>query len=96
LPLLYQEVLNHPSTSDEFRRFIEAKLIQYKQQYFYAMPTTSSEKAALGLELDELVNGVVLLGVPDERSWSIFLEGKDSDTICGYSLLIELAEPNLR
>ncbi|KIJ18985.1 hypothetical protein PAXINDRAFT_109465 [Paxillus involutus ATCC 200175] len=86
LPLLYQEVLNHPSTSDEFRRFIEAKLIQYKQQYFYAMPTTSSEKAALGLELDELVNGVVLLGVPDERSWSIFLEGKDSDTISGYSL----------
>lgn len=81
LPSLYQEVLNHPNTSDELRRSTEAKLIMYKQEYFYALPTTSSEKAPLGKELDELVDGVVIIGVPDELSWSIFLEGKDSDTI---------------
>lgn len=81
MPSLYQEVLNHPSTSDELRRSTEAKLIRYKQKYFYALPTTSPEKALLGEELDELVNGVVIIGVPDELSWSIFLEGKDSDTI---------------
>ncbi|KAF9222633.1 superkiller protein 3 [Gyrodon lividus] len=81
LPSLYQEVLNHPSTSDELRRSTETKLIRYKQQYFYALPIASSEKATLRLELDELVNGVVVIGVPDELSWSIFLEGKDSDTI---------------
>lgn len=53
----------------------------YKQKYFYALPTTSSEKFPLGKELDELVEGVIIIGVPDEFSWSIFLEGKDSDTI---------------
>ncbi|KAF9245024.1 superkiller protein 3 [Melanogaster broomeanus] len=64
LPSIYQEVLNHPSTSDDLRRSTEAKLIRYKQQYFYALPTTSSEKDTLGLELDELINGVVIIGVP--------------------------------
>lgn len=53
----------------------------YKQKYFYALPTTSPEKVGLGKELDELVSGVVIIGVPDEPSWSIFLEGKDTDTI---------------
>ncbi|KAH0827587.1 superkiller protein 3 [Lanmaoa asiatica] len=86
LPSLYQEVLNHPNTSDELRRSTETKLIMYKQKYFYALPTTSSEKAPLGKELDELVDGVVIIGVPDEFSWSIFLEGKDNDTIVGYGL----------
>ncbi|KAF8557962.1 superkiller protein 3 [Imleria badia] len=86
LPSLYQEVLNHPNTSDELRRSTEAKLIVYKQKSFYALPTTSSEKATLGKELDELVDGVVIIGVPDELSWSIFLEGKDTDTIVGYGL----------
>ena len=81
LPSLYREVLNHLSTSDELRRSTEAKLIVYKQKYFYALPTTSSEKVSLGKELDELVDGVVIIGVPDELSWSIFLEGKDTDTI---------------
>ncbi|KAG9316442.1 superkiller protein 3 [Chiua virens] len=86
LPSLYQEVLNHPNTSDELRRSTEAKLIVYKQKYFYALPAKSPDKEHLGKELDELVDGVVIVGVPDELSWSIFLEGKDSDTIGGYGL----------
>ena len=81
MPALYQEVLNHPGTSDDLRRSTEAKLIVYRQKYFYALPTTSPDKVPLGKELDELVNGVVIIGVPDELSWSIFLEGKDSDMI---------------
>lgn len=89
MPSLYQEVLNHLNTSDELRRSTEAKLIVHKQKYFYALPTTSSEKATLGKELDELVEGVVVIGVPDELSWSMFLEGKDTDTIglCLISLV---------
>lgn len=58
----------------------------YKQKYFYALPTTSSEKVLIGKELDELVNGVVIIGVPDELSWSIFLEGKDCDAIGELSI----------
>ncbi|KIJ67566.1 hypothetical protein HYDPIDRAFT_174010 [Hydnomerulius pinastri MD-312] len=86
LPSLYQEVLNHLGTSDVLRRSTEAKLIRYKQQYFYALPTTVPEKASLGSELDELINGVVIIGVPDELSWTIFFESKDSDTVFGYGL----------
>lgn len=27
------------------------------------------------------MNGAVVLGIPDELAWSIFIEGKDCDTI---------------
>ncbi|KAH7888376.1 superkiller protein 3 [Phlebopus sp. FC_14] len=86
LPSLYQEVLNHPGTSDELRRSTEAKLIRCKQQYFYALPPSAKEKVVLGSELDELVSGVVIIGIPDELAWSIYLEGKDGDTIDSYGL----------
>ncbi|KAL4074288.1 superkiller protein 3 [Scleroderma citrinum] len=86
LPLLYQEVLNHPNTPDELRRSTEAKVIRFKQQYFYALPLSDPTKATLGLELDELVNGIVAIGIPDELAWSIFLEGMDKDTIYGRGL----------
>lgn len=86
LPLLYQEVLNHPNTSDELRRSTEANIIHYKQQFFYALPLSDPQKAMLNSELDELVNGIVAIGIPDELAWSIFLEGMDTDTIDGYGL----------
>jgi hypothetical protein len=36
---------------------------------------------ALLNDLQELVDGVVLLGIPDELAWTICLEGKNHDTI---------------
>ena len=84
LPLLYQEVLNHPNTSDELRRSTEANIIRYKQQFFYALPLPDPQKAVIGSELDELVNGIVAIGIPDELAWSIFLEGMDEDITCDY------------
>ncbi|KAH7923951.1 TPR-like protein [Leucogyrophana mollusca] len=84
LPSLYNEILNHPSTSDELRRSTESKLVRFKQQYYFSLPSADPEKAKIGSELDDLVTGMVTIGIPDELAWSIFLEGKDTDTIEGY------------
>ncbi|KAG6334505.1 hypothetical protein ID866_4588 [Astraeus odoratus] len=86
LPSLYQEVLNHPQTSDELRRSTETKVVHYKQRHFYALPVSDPGKVELGSELDELVQGIVAIGIPDELSWTMFLEGMDKDTISGYGL----------
>ena len=36
----------------------------------------------LSLELDEMVNGIVLLNTPDELGWKIFFEGRDCEDMC--------------
>lgn len=77
---MYNEVLNHPNTSDELRRITDAKLLRHKQQYLHSLPTTGDFlplKKQLAAEVDELIRGVVILEIPDELAWMIFLEGKD-------------------
>lgn len=86
LPLLYQEVLSHPKTSDELRRSVEAKMIRYKQQTFHALPLSDPEKNRIGIELSELVNGIVAIGIRNQLAWSISLEGMDKETVCEYGL----------
>ncbi|KAI6121364.1 superkiller protein 3 [Pisolithus sp. B1] len=89
LPLVYQEVLNHPKTSDELRRSVEARMIRYKQQIFHALPLSDPDKNTVGIQLAELVNGIVAIGVRNQLAWSIFLEGLDKETVyeCGLDLL---------
>ncbi|KAG1896020.1 superkiller protein 3 [Suillus fuscotomentosus] len=81
LPVLYNDILNHPSTSDELRRATESKLIRYKYQLFLALPSTDPEKRQVGMQLDEMVHGIVTIGIPDEFAWCIWFEGKDYDTV---------------
>jgi superkiller protein 3 len=81
LPALYNEILNHPSTSDELRRATESKLVRYKRQLFFALPSTDPEKYQVGTQLDEMVNGIVTIGIPDELVWCMWLEGRDSDSV---------------
>jgi superkiller protein 3 len=38
-------------------------------------------KAQIATEVEQLVHGAVLLGLPDELAWTIFIEGKNSDSI---------------
>ena len=38
------------------------------------------------MDVEKLVSGAVLLRVPDELAWSIFIDGKDSETIGTFSL----------
>ncbi|KAI0082004.1 TPR-like protein [Panus rudis PR-1116 ss-1] len=89
LPALYNEIMNHPNTSDELRRQTESKLLRHKQQLLYALPATgqhASEKARLRTEVQEMINGMVLISVPDELAWALFIEWKDVETIEGYDL----------
>lgn len=38
-------------------------------------------KAQIAAELEDLVNGAILLRIPDELAWTIFVEAKDADSI---------------
>ncbi|PIL34098.1 hypothetical protein GSI_03809 [Ganoderma sinense ZZ0214-1] len=86
LPRLYNEVLNHPNTSDELRRETEAKLLHLKQQHLFALPPSgkTTEKVRLASELDELISGMVLLKIPNELAWTLLIESKDAAEIEDY------------
>ncbi|OBZ66566.1 Superkiller protein 3 [Grifola frondosa] len=91
LPNLYNEILNHPNTSDELRRATESKLLRHKQRYLYALPATGefkTKKVQTAAELDDLVSGMVLLGIGDELAWSLYIESKDVAYIEGYDFNI--------
>ena len=84
LPGLYDEIMNHPHASDDLRRSTESKLLRYKQQLLHALPSTTefvAQKRRIGSELHDLISGMVLLEIPDELAWLIFIEGKDAPTI---------------
>lgn len=87
LPELYNEILNHPDTSDETRRAVEAKLLRHRQRYLHALPL-SDEKISVAAEVESLVNGVVLLGIPDEFAWVYYIDGMDSETLEGYDYAV--------
>lgn len=76
LPEFYHEILNHPNTSDELRRETESKLFSHKQRLMSAMPS-SKRKSQVSEELEEMMNGVVLLGIPNEAVWKYYIEGQD-------------------
>lgn len=77
-------MLNHPNTPDGLRRTTESKLLRHKLRYLYALPVSGKLaplKAQMATEVEQLVRGAVLLGLPDELAWSVFIEGKNSDSI---------------
>lgn len=80
LPEFYNEVLNHPSTSDELRRETESKLFSHKQRLMSVIPSSgdpSQRKGQVSEELEEMVDGIVLLGIPNEPVWKYYIEGQD-------------------
>lgn len=84
LPQLYNDILNHQYTPDELRRITESKLLRYKRRYLHALPSfgkLSSTKARIASEVESLTEGVVVLGIPDELAWTIYIDGQDSDSI---------------
>ncbi|KAG6908388.1 hypothetical protein DXG01_004817 [Tephrocybe rancida] len=87
LPSLYEEILNHLSTSDDLRRSIDVKMLRFKNRYLHAIPDTTEflqEKSRVLSEVDELVKGVIILQIPDELAWTIYLDSMDCETIAGY------------
>jgi superkiller protein 3 len=83
LPSLYDEVLNHPATSDELRRSTEAKLLRFRYAYLKAVPVQSEmeSKKMLLDEVKSMVDGIVLLGIPNELAWTIFLNLSDVERL---------------
>jgi superkiller protein 3 len=81
LPSLYNEILNHPNTSDELRRSTESKLLRYKYQHMESAPAAGvdiSLKQRLVSEVERLSGGAVLLDLPDELAWMFVIESKDA------------------
>lgn len=80
--------MSHPSASDELRRSTESKLLRHRLEHLRAAPPGSALKASLTAEVDQMVDGIVLLGIPDELAWTIELEGQDTDSIGACALLM--------
>jgi superkiller protein 3 len=83
LPALYEEISNHPSTTDELRRSTEGKLLRLKLRHLNALSASKApeQKASVRKEVDSLIEGMVLLDIPDELAWSVRIEGTDAETI---------------
>ncbi|TFK75308.1 TPR-like protein [Pluteus cervinus] len=87
LPTFYGEAINHPDTTDDQRRETEGKLLRYKQQYLYSVPNAKEHidlKTRLREEVNELINGIVILEIPDEEAWMTYLNGIDHQTLGSY------------
>ncbi|KAF5372987.1 hypothetical protein D9758_001789 [Tetrapyrgos nigripes] len=87
LPDYYNEILNHPDTSDLLRRETESKLLKFKERHLSSLPATeesSSLKSKIGQEVTELVSGIVLLKIPNELAWTLFIESKDVEHTYEY------------
>ncbi len=72
--------MNHPKTTDERRRAVEAKLLQFKYRHLCALSTSDPLKKVLASEVQSLIDGVVLLGIPDEQAWTLYLDGQNCDS----------------
>ena len=63
------------------RRATEAKLLHMKQLHLFSLPVDDKhkgEKAKLAAEVEELINGMILLKIPDEAAWTLSIESKDA------------------
>jgi superkiller protein 3 len=82
-------VTNHPSCSDELLRTTESKLLHYKANYLHTLPISQEFKALkneLRQEVDELVRGVILLKLPNEFAWTLYMEEQDCETMGSSSV----------
>ncbi|KAJ4468236.1 TPR-like protein [Lentinula aciculospora] len=87
LPSLYNQVLDHPNTDDILRRQTDSKLLRYKHQYMISLPAsgeTMKKKEEVIKEIEGLISGAVLLHIPDELAWRLFLESRNVENIDGY------------
>ncbi|KAJ3567050.1 hypothetical protein NP233_g6613 [Leucocoprinus birnbaumii] len=87
LPTLYTQIMNHPNCSDELLRATESKLLQYKANYLRCLPATGefiTTKNEIRAEVNELVRGIVLLKLPDEFAWTLYIEEHDCENMDDY------------
>ncbi|KAF8342132.1 TPR-like protein [Cantharellus anzutake] len=83
---LYSEIVNHPNTPDQLRRSTEGKILRHKLQLLYALPPADHAKTQLRQEIDDIVQGTVLIEVPDQLAWTIAIESKNARTVEMYDI----------
>ncbi|KAF8322289.1 hypothetical protein DL93DRAFT_2205831 [Clavulina sp. PMI_390] len=86
LPSMYDEIIGHPSTSDEMRRATESKLFRYRLRYQKALPPNDAKKGAVRAQVEEMMRGMVLLKIADDLVWVEWFETKDAARISDYNL----------
>jgi len=80
--------MNHPKCSDDLLRVTESKLLRCKANYLHALPITDefiATKGQIREEVNELIRGAVLLRLPDEFAWTLYIEEQDCENICKLS-----------
>lgn len=83
--------MSHPNASDEIRRQAESKLLRHKQQLLFALPNTkefSVQKQKISAEVQDLVGGIVLIQIPNELAWTLFIEAKNAVSVGQYKSFI--------
>jgi superkiller protein 3 len=87
---LYEEVIGHPNTTDDLRRVTEGKLLRHRVRFLHSLSATkdAERKKPASDIVDALVDGVVLLNIPDELAWSMSIEGKDAAIIGNFPSLV--------
>lgn len=78
---MYDEIINHPGTSDDLRRSTEAKLFRYRLKYLRALSIQDPKKKEVLHVVNEMIRGMVLLEIPDDLVWTEWLESKNAATI---------------
>ena len=82
VPHLLELIRNHPRTDDKLRRDVEAKLLRHFAELAKAVPTEGPSanvglKQAVRQQTFEFARGFVVLQVPDELAWTIYLDWND-------------------
>lgn len=82
VPHLLELIRNHPRTDDKLRRDVEAKLLRHFAELAKAVPTEGPSanvglKQAVRQQTLEFARGFVVLQVPDELAWTIYLDWND-------------------
>lgn len=65
-----------------------------KQRHLFSLPVngkSKDEKVRLAGEVDELIKGIVLLKIPDELAWTLFIESKDAAQIGTSCIHIDIS-----
>ncbi|WFC99924.1 Superkiller protein 3 [Malassezia yamatoensis] len=82
VPDLLDLIRNHPRTEDGMRRDAEAKLLRHFYKLTLAVPIKGPQsnpamKETVMKQTIEFARGFVVLQVPDELAWSIYLDWSD-------------------
>lgn len=86
LERLYEDVLNHPRTSDTLRRTTEASLLNRKRERLWSLELNDPTKQQLYKEVADMVAGMVLIKIPNELAWSLYFDMTDVADLHQYKL----------